>query len=852
MMAPHLRNAASPHPRGHIAASSLLALVAALATPWSTAASRAPLVSVPRLPAELHGFNSLDAWPQLLVKGARWLKVDIGVVTRASCEAFSSWAVTGNRSLCFTERGVEYCCLGLSGDTGSRPNLLDPFNTTDELITFLASPSNAPLLPMLPLPAGARPLMIGLDAGGSPGGCISGCAAAPLFRSFLLQWAALLRTTRVAAYGANDNGFAGWFSDLDTACATGCAGDDAAIHGLPFVSQAGASWGVPPGPAAARVQVVNEDVTDFASCCKSNCWRDGVAQSAAFPWLWYEQTGQADFTSFVAEWRACATLPAARAANISSQLAMVSNMATEAFEVFSAPSNALGRGVNVGALGAQYGRPWLLATPAGGSAAGEAAFVVLAATAANGSSSPAPQLFLTRAAPGSAPGHLERAALPLHAAASGVGSGAAGATGAAVGARELAAGALDVIPGPGEVSAGSGGLMAEGQLVALSWAAVATYDEDTDTPSRYRLMLSATDDGLVTVCSFDTQEGALSPVGSTWTVPLPVGGALLAGAVACTAPLSAPTPSASDTNALPCAFAAVTSAGTRGAGPLTLTVTALGGGPALARALLTGPHAPPADRGATVALVWDDAAGAFGGLAAWSTSANETGWLSPGGTGTRAYLYASALSLSLVGVATGPPSAATVASSPPPPPSGAPPRVGLGAVPRATAARVNGTAALLLTSTDGTCDAALYTNNADMLRCALALPAFDGNLFYSAFQTVPRLLQYDYAPLGAWRALVASNGTQHLSLCSRSIVHGKFERGTSASGALLPWAPALDGQPPRGASFALLAAHDAGAPELPAPQWLLCGLPAEKEGVVWDSFALVDVTAFEDLEGGEL
>ena len=186
-------------------------------------ASPIPPTTVPRLPIEAHGFNSLDAWPQLLAKGVRWIKVDVAVVTRAACEAHSTWGALGDRSLCFSEGGTEYCCLGLSGDTGSRPNLADPFNTTDDLLAFLGDARNGALLPARPLAGAQRPLMVGLDAGGSPGGCIAGCAAAPLVRAFLLGWARLLNSTAVAALGANDNGFASWFSDLDTACAAPAA-----------------------------------------------------------------------------------------------------------------------------------------------------------------------------------------------------------------------------------------------------------------------------------------------------------------------------------------------------------------------------------------------------------------------------------------------------------------------------------------------------------------------------------------------------------------------------------------------------------------------------------------------------
>jgi pimeloyl-ACP methyl ester carboxylesterase len=85
----------------------------------------------------MHGIgNSLGTWPQLLAKQQRLLKLDVGLATRAACEAFSTLGQPGRGSAadCFTQGGASFCCLALSGDTGSRPYLLDPFNTTWDLV----------------------------------------------------------------------------------------------------------------------------------------------------------------------------------------------------------------------------------------------------------------------------------------------------------------------------------------------------------------------------------------------------------------------------------------------------------------------------------------------------------------------------------------------------------------------------------------------------------------------------------------------------------------------------------------------------------------------------------------------
>jgi hypothetical protein len=340
--------------------------------------------TIPRLPMEAHGFNSLDAWPQLLAKGVRWLKLDVALATRASCEAFSTFGLPGrgNASDCFKDGGAEYCCIAFSGDTGSRPNLLDPFNTTDDLLALLGDPASAAWLPA----PGSRPLRLGLDAGGSPGGCLAGCPAAPLFRRFLLAWGALVGAG-LNVLGSNDVGFAGWFQALDEACAAGggCSGDDAALAALPWVSQAGATWGgVPAGAAGARFAVVNEDYDSFAACCKGDCWAPAVGPSAAFPWLWYEQTGQADYVGFLGAWQACAALPPARRANPQEALLLVSNMAPEMMQVYAAPAGVMAGGLNAPVAGGGGLHAPFLAATAGGGGGGKGWAVVAAARAADG------------------------------------------------------------------------------------------------------------------------------------------------------------------------------------------------------------------------------------------------------------------------------------------------------------------------------------------------------------------------------------------------------------------------------------------------------------------------------------
>ena len=137
-----------------------------------------------------------------------------------------------------------------------------------------------------------------------------------------------------------------------------------------------------------------------------------------------------------------------------------------------------------------------------------------------------------------------------------------------------------------------------------------------------------------------------------------------------------------------------------------------------------------------------------------------------------------------------------------------------------------------------------YVNNADMSHCLLPLPSSDSNLFYSAFQTVPYTLQYDFAPLAAWRQLALGSAPYpHLGICNPSVMHGKFELGASGVAALFPWW-VTEPLPQGGNASAvqelgLLVAHEPAPPgTATAPQWLLCGLPNKKEGLVWSAFQL--------------
>ena len=760
---------------------------------------------------EAHGFNGLDMWPQLLAKGIRWIKIDIGVVTRESCETFSnSWNLTGDRSLCFVDKNVEYCCLGLSGDTGSRPFLLDNFNTTDDLISFLASPSNAAFLPHNPLPVGGdRALRIGLDIGGDPQSCLNVtiCPSAPLYRNFLLNWAKVLANTDIAAYGSLDNEISGWFSDLDTYCsAFTCSGDDAIIDSLPFDSQSGASW----TETQSRYTVLNDDQTTFASCCESDCWKNALIPTAKTPWLWYESTGQADFVSILTDWKNCPSLPPSRSTQPNTALVIVSNMAPEMFEVFSSPVGTLGRGVNIQieGVGENTTAPWIVATSATDDGNENNTAWVLLATL--NTYSDETLVYVTSTTPGLIPEPIQ--------------------------------------PPPALVMATSS------PLISFTWAACTGDDEAISSTSSLRLLFLASSDGNARVILFNKTNGDLLTATSSsyeWNFHFNDTVSITSATIVCTSQ-----PSADwlvNLSNAPCTLLTIISSSAEGGGvgeQLIILASSLSA-PSLflTSTVITDVNTPRADRGVTLAFTYNlHVQQTFSGIAIWATSANYTGWPSGGGEGTRAYLYGVGIDFDMkqmsFNITPTPPAAAAVVGG-----EKVFERIGLGALPRLTANVLNGESGFLLLTTDGTCDAALYENNADMWRCGLSLPRYDSNLFYAAFQTVPQLLQYDYGSLSDWKALINTNGARHLGICSRSIAHGKFERGTSTSGALMAWNISQDGSSNVSrVEFALLIAHDAGSKaSIPSPQWLLCGLPETKVGLVWDSFSILSIQQLETL-----
>lgn len=840
---------------------------------------------VPRLPMEAHGFNDLEVWPQTLAAGVRWLKLDAAICTREACTQFSTWGARGNASECFSSGGEEFCCICLRGDTSSRPYLLDPFNTTDDLVALLNDTTSTGFLPT----STEDTLTIGLDFGTGPvfpgpDGCFFGCPAAPLVRRWLLAMFSVIRARGLAVRGAADGSVGGWFADLDERCAAGtCSAEDTELQAAGVVGQSGASWGshAPATLPRALAGDVNDDYDSFTADCARGAWAD--VPPTVTPWLWYEQTGQADFVKMMDWWVACESLPAEKRADLSTQLVMVSNMGPAQMEVFQSAANASLRGLNQPVQGlpraAPLTQPWVLALQSDPSTAG---------ALCGGCDT---LVVLTAVSKTTTPAVLTAWLLPM--------------TGRTAPPVSSAIASLTVqLPCAG---AGDG-------LVSLTPARWVGQDDSLGTRPSPVLLTAVCSSGEAASFVVDPTTGAFPPFPGcpagvcTWSLPVRgPGSVVLAAAVVCAEPLSTPLPSTPAT--LPCTLAAgvltgssvsvqVSSPVGAGGGVLAFTPVAEGvsvdrgaalalmhdassGGPAFQGVLLyastrpvnsTGPSLSALARmseeeleGVLAQGVSDTALHSRGGgvrgaarvharaavLSPVLTSQRDGATLQAGDEGSAAYLYGAVVSVSVAGWERRAAVTATVSVAPSPPAGGGPPpRLAFGSSPSLSTARFNGSSLLLALTTDAPCDCGLWVNNADLWRCGLQQPAYDWDPFYTTFQSVPFTVAADWGLLSDWVATVSAPGAGGggapyngwLGMCNSAIVHSKLETGASAGATLYPWSVSMVNASGLAASphaeVAVLAVHDATVPFSP-PQNLLCGLPDAKQGLVWDAWHLV-------------
>lgn len=349
-------------------ASGVHELVTLTLVAWLSISNAASPLPLPTIPYEAHSFNDIDVWPQLLGRGVRWFKLDFGLCTQASCSQFSTWGTVagrGNHSDCVTVENVDYCCICMRGDTSTRPDLTSPFNTTWDMIAFLADPENKHLFPAAASDAGANvdaseqaagsgqvqvhqapppPIMIGLDYGGTPGSAniMDGNPAAPILRNWILSMAAAIEGAGIGVVPYLDAGTQLWWEALDQQCAKNpslpnCnSGPLAQIRNLPWPIAVGDQFPPMSQDPAGRYRILNSEFTDanFGTDCNTSSWdtANTSARAAGFPYLWYEPSSQDSILDLLNSWSTCASVPAGKR-SLNDGIAMVSNLEPEMVEV---------------------------------------------------------------------------------------------------------------------------------------------------------------------------------------------------------------------------------------------------------------------------------------------------------------------------------------------------------------------------------------------------------------------------------------------------------------------------------------------------------------------------------------
>lgn len=288
-------------------------------------------VVLPRLPIEVHGFNDLGMWPQVLMKGVRWGKLDFSLCTRASCAAYSTWNTgpnTGNSSDCVSDGSTDLCCICLSGDAGTRPYVFDPFNTSYDLLGFLSDPTNRVIFPRASDP---NPLMLGMDWGGSTAQGIT----TPVISHFLLELQATIARLGLGIVPYGDAGLSGWLNTLDIECSNpgACTDQQLQLQALPWPTEAGPSLPPLSQDPYGRYCILNAPWSSFSDACKTSAWaaNGALGRATSHPFLWYESTMQVEYEALLNESTHCATLPANRS-NVNTGLVVVSNQASESEE----------------------------------------------------------------------------------------------------------------------------------------------------------------------------------------------------------------------------------------------------------------------------------------------------------------------------------------------------------------------------------------------------------------------------------------------------------------------------------------------------------------------------------------
>ena len=827
-------------------------------------ASRSLLVSarvVPqlRLPFEAHSHNDLDAWPQLLLKGVRWIKLDLSLCSEASCVAHSTFSHVpgrGNASDCFAVGADTLCCICMRGDASFRPTLDSTFNTSADLVGFIRSS------PLVPTAAGDdAPLMLGMDWGGPtpPQGVMT-----PLVSRFLLALNATIFSAGRAVVPYLDDEMNGWLSALDRKCsASSCSAAEEAVDSLSWPAESGAPLPDPSTDPRGRFRLINAAQGDLAPCCASDCWAGSAQRAAGYPFLFWEQYAQTDYQTVLREWANCSTVPPDKR-SVNTGMVAVSNGGVEQMEVYSAFSsatlpNVLGRGVNALFGLDVHGRhvqPIMLVLEAGLGLGGAFDHVVIVVTTSRvtGSAtvvSAAVCGYLDGLAPDAAD-CAQPLRLPLP----------ANWTALSPSARVVSAVAWEATaqdPGVvGGTTPFSAGAAVTPIVVATSdgWAVLLQYDAGTGVLSAAGVPLVALPSPAELAHHLRPPAPAPSPTRSAGT------NAILALSLVC------PPVNGSGATAPPDPWGgcvALYASQSAGASATAVQVLALPSAAFNASTLLATQFlsfTPVVDAGAAMVMLLLSVEQS----AASSIPSSSLTYASAGvmllsstrvDTAARPQLFSVTIDVSVT-LTTTPhlvPSSSVLTLNQTVVNGSVPVRLGFGSQPHLTgrqwAVSVSAVGSggggggggvvpmVLHLHTSSTCQCGQLINNDGTPHCELPLHVSDSNLILSAYQSVDNLLSYDYGTLAAFRAasgrVAADEAASAFSVCHPSIMSGVFESGVEASGALM--VHNVGGTPAR-TELALLVLHD-GNVTLPLVTLLICGPPIAKAGLVWDSFHLV-------------
>lgn len=789
----------------------------AQAGPTPSAVSSSGLViRLPNLPYQAHSFNDADTWTQMLAKGVRWFKIDIGICMKEACESFTTFeGVVGRGTLaeCAGPAANPYCCLGLRGDTSSIPDLKSPSNTSWDMVKFFDDDANQALFAYIR--DKRERVMWGLAWTGA--GSLTD-AAASLIRTFLLalKEVILRRDLPVTVYF--DSGLNSWWLAIDRQCFDGQCDDNDQSFAESFpVSEWPSEQPLPIANGTMdplnRVQLLNMDVGLLASECSNvvngvhhptDDWTAAASKVSRYPYLWWSVSTQREFLSLVETWSACPVVPPSKR-DPHTHMVAACNQGPEMFEVLA--STALNRGLNDPfTLDDSLTSPRMVLVPTLSPRSGWDAFAVVALAPRSITSTSAGMVLVVGIINGE-PASINRnvvfkLALP-------VGFNQAVALTKAI----IASASSDTVQERLFVASASGQL-----CVLLFDKAHGRLSMERNLQLSTSLLRKGKDVlvGLGAVCITSNSSSCVvlaaidqqSPGGSTTIHVLSVR-------------LADPKSDASAAAVSVLASHTVQSSFVINAGA-SLTVIAdvdqpsrLHTSASYSGLFLYSRRSPlplrtdvaPADESDLIVVDAGTAAAkrierefdaqvvaaaAPAPSAAVSSSSADPMQAMPDlalDTDRRAVVYGAYLALTVSTLGSALTASLTMeADGAAPGPGIVPRRLGFGSAPEVSLIQLDGATLALVAMNDGSCDSGLFINNANTAKCEIFKESRDGDTSYNLFQSVPWLLTYSYGHLSRWRDVIngvpSSINDRLISTCNRHIMHGKLESGASITASL--------------------------------------------------------------------